>query len=495
MSKPAALMLFGTGSDAGKSLLAAAFGRIMLQDGLNPAPFKAQNMALNSAVTADGLELGLAQALQAKACGLDADVRMNPVLLKPQGNMKSQIILLGKSIGTMSVSEYHQHYQQMREAAFAAYDDLSREHQVMILEGAGSPAEINLRKTDFVNCEMAHHAGARALLVGDIDRGGVYASFVGTLACLSERDRSCFSGFLVNKFRGDASLLQDAHEQMLARTGHPVLGVIPFIEAHGLPQEDSVAMKSGAWIQNQNGAGELDIVLLDLGLVANYHDFDPLLLESDCRLRRVEQVYELGNPDLIILPGSKNTFEDYANLRRRGFTDVLAAHVDKGCVVLGICGGLQIMGSRLSDPLGIEGRSGQIETGLGLLAIQSSWMKEKQVCQSMVLDEIGRRELIGYEIHHGQSVADGRNLVWLSCSGRTVGWKSPDLACYGTYIHGIFDNDDFRRDFLDRLRARKGLSAYSGSKVHYDLQPCLNRLADIVREAVDMNGIYKLLGI
>lgn len=525
--RPPALMVQGTCSNAGKSILAAAFCRIFLQDGLRVAPFKAQNMALNSCVTPDGLEMGRAQAVQAAACRLEPDVRMNPVLLKPCSDVGSQVIVMGRPVGVMRVRQYVDYKPQARDAAFAAYDSLSEEHDVMVIEGAGSPAEINLKAHDIVNMAMARHAGARVLLVGDIDRGGVFAALVGTMELLDGWERELVAGYLLNKFRGDASLLDPALDFMKERTGRPVLGVVPYLRDLGLPEEDSVTFKEGLPGLHggmAEGGDVLDIVLVDLPHISNFTDVDALRGEPDVRLRVARTPAELAAPsggpdgrmpDAVILPGSKNTTGDLRALRASGMAEALArlARDPDGPVVAGICAGLQMLGLSVADPLGLEG--GGCEAGLGLLPVRTELAAEKTLRRIGGVHPASGLPVAGYEIRHGITVAeevsggpngpngaDGARAFLLREDGGPLGWAigggveaGVRERVWGTSLHGVFDADGFRRHFLDGLRTRRGLTPLGGVVAPYSLDPALDRLADAVRGAVDMNAIYDMLGL
>ena len=492
------LMLQGTSSDAGKSLLTAALCRIFTQDGLQVAPFKSQNMALNSCVTPDGLEMGRAQALQAAACRRQPDVRMNPVLLKPTSDMGSQVIVMGRPVGVMRVREYWDFKPQAFEEACIAYDSLASENDLMLLEGAGSPAEINLREHDIVNMAVAHYAQAPVLLVGDIDRGGVFASLVGTLALLDDRDRSRIAGMIINKFRGDASLLPPALTAVSERTGKPFLGIVPWVENLNLPDEDSVSFKAGlahGGPREERTLFDIDVAVLDLPRISNFTDMDALSVEPDVRLRVVRQVEELGCPDLLILPGSKNTLADLQFLRIRGFDKRIHELVSKKLTsVLGICGGLQMLGQSLHDPLYLEG--GGSAPGLGLLDLETTLEAEKTLCRVRAKCLSEGLEVDGYEIHHGLTRATSdTTTAWIEgADGKVLGWTRHEDGVSGSYTHGLFDNDCFRRAFLDSLRQRKGLKAL-GTLTVYSLEPALDRLADAVRGAVDCAALYRLAGL
>jgi adenosylcobyric acid synthase len=491
--KTPAIMFQGTGSNAGKSILTTALCRILKQDGYDVAPFKAQNMSNNSFVTRQGGEMGRAQVLQAQACRLDPDLRMNPVLLKPNSETGSQVILCGKAEGTTDFKSYAEQREKVWATVQRCYDQLSSEHQVMVLEGAGSPAEVNLKANDIVNMAMARYAGAPVLLVGDIDRGGVFASFVGTMEVLSEAERAMVAGFVINRFRGDASLLGDALEYTRFHTGKPVLGTIPWLRNLGLPEEDSVSFKQGLLTAGVKDTELLDIAVLDLPHISNFTDLDPLGLEPDVDVRIVGTLAKLGQPNALIIPGSKNTLADLAWLQQTG----LAGGIEKlaaegGCEIIGICGGFQMLGQRISDPHAIESGAGE-QKGLGLLPISTVMAEEKTTLQTRCRHLLSGCELIGYEIHHGITTADGVNPLIIGADGSLLGTGSANGLVWGTYLHGIFDADPFRRWLLDRLRQRKGWQTDGLIRACYDLEPALDRLADTVRNSLDLREIYRLL--
>ncbi len=481
-----ALMVQGTCSNAGKSVLCAAFCRILLQDGYSVAPFKAQNMALNSAVTPDGGEIGRAQAVQAAACRLDADVRMNPVLLKPNSDLGSQVIVLGRPIGNYRVRDYFARKRELWAQVAAAYDSLSAEHDCVVLEGAGSPGEVNLKASDIVNMRMARHAEAAVLLAGDIDRGGVYASFIGTYATFEPWERELLYGFLVNKFRGDASLLADAHEYVVRMTGKPVVGVIDWQPDLGLPEEDSVGFASGFAGEAAKTGPCLDVAVVVLGHIANFTDFAPLAAEPDVRLRAVRGAAELGEPDAILLPGSKNTAADWRALKEGGLAE--AIHASRAYRI-GICGGLQLLGRRVADPLGIESPPGTVTECLGELPMETVMRPRKTVRRTAA------GGFFGYEIHHGESrlLEEVPGIaVHRSADGREIGYERDGL--FATYLHGVFDDDRFRRLFLNRLRARRGWTPIEPG-TRYGFEAALDRLADHVRSRVDLKALYRRMGL
>lgn len=493
--KTPAIMFQGTGSNAGKSVLAAAMCRILRQDGYDVAPFKAQNMSLNSFVTPEGGEMGRAQVVQAQACRLDPDVRMNPVLLKPNSDTGSQIILHGKVAGNMHFRDYAEKRKSLFETIKGTYDELSSEHEVMVLEGAGSPAEINLKADDIVNMNMARHAEAPVLMVGDIDRGGVFASFVGTMELLTEQERARVAGFVINRFRGDASLLDSALEYTRSHTGVPILGVVPFLPQLGLPEEDSVSFKDDGLQQGPAPADQIDIVIVDMPHISNFTDFDALGIEPDVHLRVVRHPKELGSPDTLILPGSKNVLGDLRFLQDSGLAEKIMQLAEKdSCEIVGICGGFQILGRKIKDPHRIES-DGKALDGLGLLPLETVLARQKTTLQIRSCHLPSGHDLAGYEIHHGQTYSEGMEPIAHNSEGEMIGGSVDNGRIWGTYLHGVFDSDDFRRWFIDRLRARRGWSTDGRIRACYDLEPAFDRLADCVREALDMQAIYRSIGL
>ena len=374
--KKPALMFQGTSSNAGKSVLTAALCRILLQDGIRVAPFKSQNMSLNSFVTRAGGEMGRAQVVQAQACRLDPDVRMNPILLKPNTDTGSQVIVNGKPVGNMNVMEYVRYKPVAFEKAKAAYDSLADEFDVIVLEGAGSPGEVNLKHHDIVNMQMARYAEAPVILVGDIDRGGVFASFVGTMEVLSEWERAQVAGFLVNRFRGDPGLLQDALDYTYKHTGRETFGIVPYFHNLGLPEEDSVTFKSISNAGSANAKDSVEIAVIDLPHISNFTDFDAFHLEPDVKVTIVRSAAELNHPDAVILPGSKNVIGDLDYLRHAGIADKIGQLIQNGTELIGICGGFQMIGSVISDPHHLES-SGKTMSGLGFLDVTTLLALEK----------------------------------------------------------------------------------------------------------------------
>ena len=495
-----ALMLQGTSSNAGKSILAAAYCRIFRQDGYSVAPFKAQNMSLNSGVTAAGDEMGRAQIVQAQAALVDPDARMNPILLKPHSDTGSQVVVLGQPIGHMGVLDYFKKKKELWKTVTEAYDSLAADHDVMVLEGAGSPGEINLKEHDVVNMRMAEHARASVLLVGDIDRGGVYASFLGTWMTFTDAERRLLTGYIVNRFRGDASLLGPAHEYMLDHTGTPVLGTIPYIRDLNIPEEDMAGFSWGHTDCGEKKAGTLDIAVVMLRHVSNYTDFAPLAAEPDVRLRPVRRAEEWGDPDVVMLPGSKSVVPDLDDLRRSGLADNILGHAERGKWIFGICGGLQILGRAILDPQGIESAAPEVP-GLGLMDLRSTFAADK------TLVRVARAETPlgvpsgGYEIHHGLTDHGPSALPLFLRADRAYPSEAERICGYvsgrrwATYLHGVFDDDAFRRAWLDHVRADIGLAPQGRQLAAYDLEKALDRLADIVREHSDMETIYQSMGL
>jgi cobyric acid synthase CobQ/L-threonine-O-3-phosphate decarboxylase len=497
--KPAprpAIMFQGTSSNAGKSVLTAALCRILLQDGFRVAPFKSQNMSLNSFVTRAGGEMGRAQTVQAQACRVEPDVRMNPILLKPNSDTGSQVIVNGKPVGNMDVLEYVDYKPQAFAAACEAYDSLAREFDVLVLEGAGSPAEVNLKHHDIANMKMAHYANSPVLLVGDIDRGGVFASFVGTMEVLAEWERRLVAGFVVNRFRGRADILSDALAYTESHTGRPVVGVVPFLQNLGLPEEDSVTFKSGFFDDHRPVGDHVEIAVIDLPHISNFTDFDAFRTEPDVRLRVVRSPEDLNQPDAIILPGSKNVPGDLTYLHENGLADKISRLAGNSQTeIVGVCGGFQMIGQSIADPHHIESEGQTIE-GLGLLKLSTVMALEKTLTRVRAVHLESGAEVTGYEIHHGQTASGGAQPVIRRDDGEIAGAKSSGGGlCWGTYLHGIFDANGFRRWFIDRLRVRKGLPALGKIAGRYDLEPAFDRLADAVRAGVKMDFIYRRLGL
>jgi adenosylcobyric acid synthase len=475
--------------------MTAALCRILLQDGYRVAPFKSQNMSLNSFVTRDGGEMGRAQVVQAQACRIEPDVRMNPVLLKPNSQTGSQVIVMGKPVGNMSVDEYIRYKPKAFKTICRAYDELAADHDVIVLEGAGSPGEVNLKSHDIVNMNMARYAQSPVLLVGDIDRGGVFAAFAGTMEVLTEWERALVAGFVVNRFRGQESLLRDALDYMLRVTGRPVLGVVPNLSNLNLPEEDSVTFKSGVMDPAKQDGAAVEIAVIDLPHISNFTDFDAFKVEPDVHLRIVRSAGELGKPDAVIIPGSKNTLHDLSYLKQTGLADRILQLAAMGKTeIVGICGGFQMIGREIEDPDCVETASGRAN-GLGLLDIRTVMKGEKTLLRVSARHAPSELTVHGYEIHHGQTQSAALAPLFIRTDGESIGVVDTDGLIWGTYLHGVFDADDFRRWFINRLRTRCGLAPMDGTSPAYDIEPALDELGVVVRNALRMDELYRLMGL
>ena len=491
------LMIQGTASSVGKSVLCAAFLRILKQDGLKVAPFKAQNMALNSFVTRDGREMGRAQVTQAQAAGLEPDVRMNPVLLKPTGDRRSQVIVDGRAIGSMTAMEYHKYKPELRQRIKATYDALESEVDCVVIEGAGSPAEINLREGDIVNMSMAEAADAPVLLVGDINLGGVFASLLGTVMLLTPEERARVKGVIINKFRGDVKILEPGLRMLEERINIPVLGVVPWMDVE-LEDEDSVTER----FRRAQGEGDLDVAVVRLKHISNFTDFQALTLQKGVRVRYAETAGELENADIIILPGTKNTIEDLMDMRNRGLDAPIIRHARRGGTVIGVCGGYQMLGNRLSDPLHVESRVPEA-AGLGLLDMEVTFASEKRTLQSSGkvdcagawLSALNGLILDGYEIHAGHNTFGSGCVPWLTIRNETDGVCNAEGNVIGSYLHGLFDDGQFFAALAQRVRAQKGVSADAVAALTMDefREREFDRIADTVRASVDMDAVYKII--
>lgn len=502
------IMMMGTSSHVGKSILATAMCRILYRKGRKVVPFKAQNMALNSYVTRDGDEMGRAQVAQAEAAGMEPMVDMNPVLLKPTGNAASQVIIMGKPVGNMSAREYHRGYSlKAFDAVKEALGRLDKEYDTIVIEGAGSPAEINLKANDIVNMRVAKYLQAPVLLIADIDRGGALASLVGTLELLDEEERALVKGLVINKFRGDVTLLTPAIDFLEEKTGKPVLGVVPHIDQMGIDDEDSVSLEEK---QSAPTEGDIRIAVIQTPKISNFTDFDALAHEKDVALYYVKSVEDFGEPDVIMLPGSKNTTEDMLYLRKSGLGEKILAHAKAGKAVIGICGGYQMLGEVIRDPQHTESQNDEV-AGLGLLGMETVFASEKltsQVvaqCQDLHFmgQSISADNLQGYEIHMGHTAftreADKHPFTVCQRRGKACasqeGTANTAGNVFGTYIHGVFDNDVFRRSVLNALRHSKGLEALANTRnVMAEKQQAYEHLADVVENALDMEKLYQIMG-
>lgn len=490
------LMIQGTASDAGKSLIAAGLCRILKQDGYTVVPFKSQNMALNSFITKKGFEMGRAQVVQAEAAGIDPDVRMNPVLLKPTSDRKSQVVFMGKVLKDMDAVDYHEFKQELLPKIKEVYQELDQEYDAIILEGAGSPAEINLNERDIVNMGMARLVDAPVILVADIDKGGVFASIYGTIELMPEEDRKRIKGVLINKFRGDVALLQSGIDMIEELTQVPVLGVVPYADID-IDSEDSVALGNKGRTFNQEK--DLDVAIITLKRISNFTDFHSLEIQPDVSVRYVMPGDAIGNPDLLILPGSKNTIEDMQVLQDSGIVDQIRQCADQGIRIFGICGGFQLLGKKISDPNHVESELDEIE-GLGLLDVETQMQGTKRTTQ--VQAEHEGQLLEGYEIHMGETeisdqVSPFSRIVLQNGeeTSRYDGAVSLDKRIQGTYLHGVFDNSQWTRDYLNQIRLEKGLEPITDQAIDLkefkDLQ--YDKLAAVIRDSVDMKKIYQIM--
>lgn len=489
------IMIQGTMSGAGKSMITAGLCRIFTQDGYDVAPFKSQNMALNSYITEDGLEMGRAQVVQAEACKKEPHVWMNPVLLKPTSDTGSQVIVLGKVQGNMGAMDYYKKKTEYIPVIREAYDSLAARSDIVVIEGAGSPAEINLKENDIVNMGLAKMVDAPVLLLGDIDRGGVFAQLLGTLELLEEEERDRIKGLIVNKFRGDAAILKPGIEMLEERCGKKVLGIVPYVDAD-IEEEDSLAKE----LEKRNVTAAVDIAVIKLRKISNFTDLQALSIEEGVSVRYVEKPSELGEPHIIILPGSKNTVMDMKWLRESGLETLILRHAGKGTLIFGICGGFQLLGQQIVDETGAEG-GGEIR-GLGLLPITTYFAEEK--IRKRVTGHtaelagpfaaLSRKGVKGYEIHMGKTVYhEERPSYFLKTDGGFDGCVKENVA--GTYFHGIFDEEEFRKALFSLLYERCGLGEYSKevlSLQDYKEQQ-YDRLADALRESLDMKEIYRIV--
>jgi adenosylcobyric acid synthase len=487
------LMVQGASSSAGKSLLVTALCRIYARRGVRVAPFKAQNMSNNAAVCPDGGEIGRAQYTQAMAAGIIPATAMNPVLLKPEADNRSQVVVMGKVMESLPSRDYYARKQMLWSYVTTAIDSLRESYELIIIEGAGSPAELNLKQNDIVNMAVAGYANAPVLLVGDIDRGGIFAQLLGTLWLLEPEERALVKGLIVNKFRGDLTLFQDGVSILEDRGGVPVLGVLPYIHDLAIPEEDAVALENRAETASKNA--QIDIAVIHFPRIANFDDFDPLANESGVELRYVASPTELGQPDAIILPGTKSTIADLNWLRERGLADAISA---LEVPVVGICGGYQMLGQSIHDPEKLESAQAYSE-GLGLLPIQTTFEGQKATYQAKAviaqfdgwLGNIAGSEISGYEIHMGRSTGVNPWLTICQRSNETVhlpdGSISPDGRIWGCYLHGLFHNRDFRHAWLGSLGWQsEGLA---------DESDAFGRLADAVESALDIQKLDKIIGL
>ncbi len=503
------LMVCGTTSDAGKTTIVAGLCRLLARNGVSVAPFKAQNMALNSAVTKTGHEIGRAQYLQAQAAMIEPEVAMNPILLKPTSERASQVVVMGKPVDVMTAAEYHEAKPELFDLVLNSLNDLRSRFDVVLLEGAGSPTEINLLPNDIVNLSLAERAGLNAVVVGDIDRGGVFASLYGTVALLPPNLAELIGGFIINQFRGDPELLLDGTDQLEQACGVPTAGVVPMLEGLRLDPEDSLALDRTDYTARLiKGDAGLDIAVVRFPHISNFTDLDPLGLEDDVSVRFIGSERELGRPDLVILPGSKATVSDLAWLRERSLDRALADLVRVGeTTVLGICGGYQMLGRTIWDEVECKEAtaSGHAAPGLALLPVKTTFEQDKILARAK---GVALGELVeGYQIHHGRVTPDEGAQVWLTIDGKPEGIRSGssdspgasgaiegESTVLGTTLHGLFENDDFRRQFLSEVAERSGVEFVPSSRSAAAARNAeLDRLADHLEATLDMQRIVALL--
>lgn len=501
------LMIQGTASHVGKSVITAAFCRLFARTGYRVAPFKAQNMSNNSFVTREGGEMGRAQVFQAEAAGVEPHVDMNPVLLKPSADTRAQVVVLGQPVDSMDVLEYHKYQRVAFEAVKSAFARLQAQYDLILIEGAGSPAEINLRDRDIVNMKVAALADAPVLLVGDIERGGVFASLIGTIALLRPAERKRVRGFIINKFRGDASLLDSGLEFLQKRTHIPTLGVLPYLFGLPVDEEDAVSLPTNGVLNSLKDAirrenAGLSIGILHLPHISNATDFAPLTRAPDTQVYYIESPQTFGSPDLVILPGTKSTVADYEWLQAQGLADCIRGHIANGGWLIGICGGYQMLGHEVRDEEQIESRRGTVQ-GLGLLPITTHFEPRKQLTQAeaiCLLPELHGAKVRGYEIHQGRTVTEANTpsafqitRLFNESASITDGAGSK-ISLFGTYLHGLFDHSDFRNAYLNRLREHKGLAPLPPHA--YDTHPKdFDQLADWLRDHLDSQKIQDIVGL
>ncbi|PYU35932.1 MAG: cobyric acid synthase CobQ [Acidobacteria bacterium] len=492
------IMIQGTASNVGKSVIVAALCSYFRQQGLRVAPFKSQNMSNNSFVTASGGEIGRAQAFQAQVCGIEPTVEMNPILLKPSSEMGAQVVVLGKSVSVMTPRQYHESRPQLLGVIRDALEKLSSQYEILVIEGAGSPAELNLRPFDMANMTVAKMAAAPVVLVGDINLGGVFASLLGTLELLTPEERSFVKALLINKFRGDVSQLDQGLDFLKARTGKKLLGVLPFVDDLQVAEEDSIP----EWKWKSSRAAQPDklkIQVIHYPHISNSTDFDSLEREPDVSLRFLTRVPDSEPfPDALILPGSKSTMSDLAYMRSSGFERYIVGCHQARVLIVGICGGYQILGKELLDPEGVESVIPRAE-GLGLLQLQTCFAREKKTVRVRALHIENRRELAGYEIHMGRTNGPSatRPVFQIleemgSPTERFEGARSEDGLVWGTYLHGVFDTPSFRRDFLNALRKRRGWPPRE-PRENASLDESPDSLAALIRKHVDLVALDQIL--
>ncbi|MCC6260552.1 MAG: cobyric acid synthase [Anaerolineales bacterium] len=489
------LMIQGSSSSAGKSLIVTALCRIFARRGIKVAPFKAQNMSNNAAVCADGSEIGRAQALQAAAAKVAPTVDMNPVLIKPEADSRSQIILLGRPWQTLEAKTYYEKKEILWQAVKESLDRLRANYELVIIEGAGSPAELNLKRGDIVNMAVAKYANAPVLLVGDIDRGGIFAQLIGTHFLLEPDEQKLMRGFIVNKFRGDLSLFDDGIQIIEQKSNVPVLGVIPYIRDLYLPDEDAVSVEVASLSAEPASTSQTDIAVLALPRISNADDFVALRAEPNVHIRHIDSLEKLGNPHAIIIPGTKSTIADLIWLREIGLADAIIQFAKKGGAVVGICGGYQMLGEVIHDPFQVESKIDSI-AGLGLLPVTTTFAKQKNTYQAQAkilnFENLHNEMIQGYEIHTGETHSQTQWLEIVARNGNQVSVKEGGVSSngkvWGCYIHGLFANDSFRHAWLSRL-GWQGEVASQASR----FEKSLEALAGAVEIALDMKTLEKMI--
>jgi adenosylcobyric acid synthase len=494
------LMIVGTTSSAGKSLLVTALCHSFARRGYKVAPFKAQNMSNNAAVCSDGSEIGRAQAVQAAAAGLDPKVEMNPILIKPEANSRAQVILMGRPWNTLDANDYFPCKDELWEHVTASLDKLRSEFELVIIEGAGSPAELNLKSGDIVNMRVAQYANAPTLLVGDIDRGGIFAQLLGTYWLLSSEEQNLLKGFVVNKFRGDIRLFEDGIKILEERGGIPVLGVVPYLHNLFIPEEDAVALENLKPVLRTEDA-YVDIAIINLPRISNFDDFDPLTIEAGVRIRYIHSIDQLGKPDAIILPGTKSTVNDLKWLRERDLDRAILEHANAGGSVIGICGGYQMLGQMIRDPYSVESSKETVQ-GLGLLPIKTTFLQKKSTyrVKARVSASTGWMAVLcgqnieGYEIHMGYTIGEPHWLEIFERNGAVAvqpdGAQSMDGNIWGCYIHGLFSNKNLRQAWLKNLgwlETSKSISQCDPFKAS------LTYLTDTLETSLDMNLLERMI--
>jgi len=493
--KPAALMFQGTGSDVGKSLVVAGLCRAFKKRGLKVAPFKPQNMSNNAAVTEDGGEIGRAQALQARACGLPLSVHMNPVLLKPQTDVGAQVVVQGRVLGNKSAKDYSIFKRSLMAKVLESFEIVGQDRDLVLIEGAGSAAEVNLRANDIANMGFAEAANIPVVLIGDIDRGGVIASLVGTHQLLPESERVRIAGYLINKFRGDLSLFDDGLKLITEKTGMASFGVLPwFSQAAHLPEEDAASLhgsSQGIGEPDPEGDGRIIVAVPRLSRIANFDDLDPLIAEPDVDVRFIAAGTAIpGDADVIILPGTKATLAELRYIRKQGWDIDITAHYRRGGMIVGICGGYQMLGRVVRDPQGLEGPAGE-DPGLGLLDVETTMETEKVLWETEGTEVDSQAPVKGYHMHMGETEGPDRERPWLALKGCVEGAVSRNGRVMGSYLHGLFNEDGFRHAFLDRLKEGRA----QGVSFEEPIEETLDALAAHLEEHADLDRLAAAAGL